>query len=181
MKLHLILLLFAALLESCASYRTSEELHSSKIKVQPIHGADKYYSLLSVRGDTAISVLDWEESDTRPVPFSHALVLQKDSIRFIERESATSDQKTIGMLIGSAAGLGLALASSAASYQGSGGFHLSSDVFSDILLGGSAGYFIGGFVKPVQHLSLASHDDRELLRSIAYYPHKEPQELQSIK
>ena len=190
MKTYFLLFFAGALLSGCS---TNYNYPSKKITVRKISGVEKDYGLLSVRGDSALAVLDWSESQVTPIPFSHAELIKKDSIRAIIRDGheSTGDY-AYGTLIGAAVGAGL-LGITLNSLSGSGLFSPQdiSTAARLLIIGGGAfvGFIIGAIVyssnsdseHPAKSLLLSSEKDREFLRSISLYPDKEPEEMKYIK
>lgn len=163
--------LSSAMLNGCASYKYP----SKNITIQQRTGLEKEYGLLSVRGDSAVVVLDWAESKVRPLPYSHAEVIRKDNIANIIREGKTFSKTLIGLVAGLVVGSVLAIP-----YHGDFGA-VAPFIFtvpSGILLGIIADQVLPD---PTMDISLSSAKDREFLRSISAYPDKEPDEMQYIK
>jgi hypothetical protein len=101
----LLLFLSGALLCGCS---TNYNYPSKNITVRKTNGIEKEYGLLSVRGDTAIVVLDWAEAKVTPLPFSDAEVIGKDSIAKIVRDGIGGGSNTgLGILCGAALGTGI--------------------------------------------------------------------------
>src|SRR5882757_1960254 len=109
MNRHIIIFLFlgAFLAVGCHPLYNYQ---SSKITVYKIYDDEKDYSLLSVRGDTAITVLDWKERDSKPFPYSHVQVLRIDSIAWISRAARGAQPPTVGgFLVGAGVGFLLSI------------------------------------------------------------------------
>ena len=185
MKIFFLLFFFSsALLSSCASYNYP----SKKITVVKAAGLEKEYGLLSVRGDSAVVVLDWAEAKVKPLPYSHAEVIRKKNIANIIREGKGAVPKTV---MGAAVGLGIG----AILYTNMINSIKPDDwliaiskwdailAFSSALVGGALIGLILDLAlnSPTIDLSLSSAKDREFLRSISAYPDKEPEEMQYIK
>ena len=98
----ILLLLTSALLSSCS---TTYTYPARDVTVKTTDGISKKYAILSVRGDSTIAVLDWEEVNVSPTPYSHVQVFKKDSIIRILREGKGGGiHSTIGGLAGAIAG-----------------------------------------------------------------------------
>ena len=65
----------------------------------------KDYELLTVRGDTALVVLDWAEAGVQPFPFSHATVVHTNTIAEIDFVGGHNLGAMIGALTGLATGI----------------------------------------------------------------------------
>ena len=187
MKKSIIFLLFflaSALLSGCS---TDYNYPSKKITVYKTNGVKKDYGLLSVRGDSAVVVLDWSESKVTPLPFSHAEIIKKDSISKIVREGkGAGEAMTTGARVGFIAGAIITLyftathpSSSANAFD-----YLFGPVFGGALFslpGALVGAIAASISPPTKSFLLISNEDREFLRSIALYPDKEPDEMKYIK
>lgn len=186
----LVFFLSSALLTGCS---TNYNYPSKKITVHKISGAESDYGLLSVRGDSAIAVLDWAESRVTPIPFSHIELIKRDSIALITRSGQGGGGKNTG--IGAAYGAGFGAIGGlifdlwiSSALQGITTTNSSSNALSYVLfigIGAGAGALIGAFIgnakPPSKKLLLTSDSDRAFLRSISLYPDKEPDEMRYIK
>jgi hypothetical protein len=173
----LLFFLPAVFLSGCS---TSYNYPSGKITIYKIYEDEKDYALLSVRGDSAIVVLDWSEHDVKPIPFSHAQVMKNDSIAWIARDGKGSGDPTIaGILIGTGIGFILAVLDNG-TYLGSGPqgniFGLEFIGLCTVLGAGISTQF-----PPSKEMTLSSQKNREFLRQISAYPDKEPDEMHYIK
>ncbi|MFI5263520.1 MAG: hypothetical protein ACHQM6_03290 [Candidatus Kapaibacterium sp.] len=180
------LLLAAAFLSGCS---TSYTYSSKKVTVNKTDGGMRDYALLSVRGDSAIVVLDWAEAHVYPLPFSHAEILQEEAIKNIVREGKGGGiNSTVG-------GLACAAAGGITAYTL---FPFTANIYDVYLFfipelvhvmaiaaGVSIGAFIGSSIgdafPPNIYLTLSSAQDRNFLHSIALYPDKEPEIMDYIK
>ena len=203
MKTTIILLLLACALLSSCSYNYTYP--SKKITVRKTDGSEKEYGLLSVRGDSAIVVIDWAESHVTPLPYSHSLVLRKDSISNILRLAhGGGDNANIGMLAGALLG---GIIASQFTKPVTNDFLDFSRVqnFFTVLGGICGGCIIGNLIGDLiphykdaafnKNVSPYSKDevsnkndsplnhgwDTEFLRSISLYPNIEPEQMQYIK
>ncbi len=171
--------LLSALLTGCS---TNYNYPSKNITVIKTSGIEKEYGLLSVRGDSAIVVLDWSESKIHPLPFSHAEVIKNNVISRILRDGKGGGPAGLGIVVG-ALGSGLLFSGGGILIYGS-----HSDAFGVLFMlagaivgGGIAGGIIGNALPPSKELLLISAQDRDFLRSISAYPDKEPEEMRYIK
>ncbi len=190
MKTNIILLLIVTVLLSSCSYNYTYP--SKKITVRKTDGTEKEYGLLSVRGDSAIVVLDWAEAHVNPLPYSHAEVIRKDSISNILRLAHGSGGNTIIGMVGGAL-LGGLIASQFTIPLTPGLGQIAGLENILIVLGGiGGGFFIGSIIgNLIPHYkdavfnkndSPVNHGwDTEFLRSISAYPDKEPDIMQFIK
>jgi len=178
--------LSCVLLTGCS---TNYTYPSKKITVNKTNGVKKDYVLLSVRGDSVITVLDWAEADVRPISYSHAEILSHEVIKNIIREGMGGGiNSTIGAIAcGAAAGV-LTVALYPPVFHGSDILFFYLPEFLHIVviaagvsLGAIAGAAIGDAFPPNIDLLLSSARDREFLRRISLYPEKEPDEMQYIK
>ncbi len=187
----LLFVLSTALLTGCS---TNYNYPSKKITVHKVSGAESDYGLLSVRGDSAITVLDWAEASITPIPFSHVELIKRDSIARITRSGhgGGGENTGIGAEYGAAGGAIGGLIFGLWFEQTFQGFGLSTNRSSAlpfysvmIVIGAGAGALIGAFIgnaiPPSKELLLTSDSDRVFLRSISLYPDKEPDEMQYIK
>jgi len=150
---------------------------------------EKQYELLSVRGDSALVVLDWEEREVEPLPFSHAIVLSKDPFTKIigyDRDHPV-ENGIKGALFG---GLALGVAAVGLGYipfldiSATSSTYTHSTYYLIIAVSTFAGVAIGGIAGATAYrkeLSLSFSEDRKFLRSISLYPDKEPDAMQYIK
>lgn len=180
MKTTLLFLFFSAMIHTGCS--TNYNYPSKNITIIKTSGIEKDYGLLSVRGDSAIVVLDWKESKISPLPFSHAEVIKKNLISRILRDGKGGGPAWLGILVGSL-GSGLLFTGGFVLIYGS-----HSDAFGALFMlagsivgGGIVGGIIGNALPPSKELLLTSAQDRDFLRSISAYPDKEPDEMQYIK
>jgi len=189
---YLVFFLLSWLLSGCG---TSYNYPSKKITVEKKITIDKRnaerkntvkkdYALLSVRGDSAIVVLDWAEAKVTPIPFSHAEVIKRDSIEMISRSGHSGIGNVLaGGMIGVLSGsiiTGLLLPK-----RPSGDFIFMPEKDFDVMtIGIVSGAVIGAtlfyFLPPSKILLLDSAEDREFLRRVSLYPEKEPEEMQYV-
>jgi hypothetical protein len=196
MKTHLLLPLFAAaFLSSCSP---SYIYPTKNITVILKNGAEKEYGLLSVRGDSAIVVIDWEERSVKPFPFSHAETLKKDLIQQILRKPKGIQTKYTYLTAIAGAVVGGVIASVSQEHLA----HSNSPVIDTLVnpiirtanvftwaayiligtaIGAVPGLILDGFATPNMSLSLSNDQDQEFLRAISAYPAKEPNEMKYIK
>lgn len=195
MKTTIILfILTGALLSGCS---TNYNYPSKKITVHKTNGTKKEYALISVRGDSALAVLDWSEAQVIPIPFSHIEVLKKDSIRLVVRDGVGGGANIgLGIIGGVAIGTGIGILLSPNpppqpntiptllvypltdfSYQLAKVIVIGGSIILAAVLGG----VIGNAFPPDMEMSFRSAKDREFLRSISLYPDKEPDKMQYIK
>ena len=182
MKLFFLLFFLSCLFLSGCS--TNYNYPSKNITVYKTNGVNKEYGLLSVRGDSAIVVLDWTESKIKPLPFSHAEVIKKDSITNIIRNGKGISKAGIGAATGLITGivLGITILNSEPKFIDLRGVDAALTVLITTLGGAIGGWILDITVpSPTIDLSLTSSKDREFLRSISAYPDKEPDEMQYIK
>src|SRR5579864_6905903 len=173
----LLLVLGCVFLSGCS---TNYTYPSKNISVLKKSQAYKEYELLSVRGDSAIVVLDWKERNSDPLPFSHAEVLKKDSIAFIYRENRGTSQTLVGTGVG--LGIGVLMSISiltSPDYSAFSGVLTLAVITVTTLVGLIVGVVFDGF--SYMDLSLASAKDRGFLHSISRYPDKEPPEMLYLK
>ena len=186
----IVILLSSLYLAGCKSSSDS----SKKITIRKNHGAKKEFALLSVRGDSAIVVLDWLESKESPLPLSHAELIRSDSIASIlHEEYGSKESVTIGTLGGSIAGglIASEFLPQPKKYSGADIFfpvHPFEDVVTDLLIilaGITVGAVLGGIVgnefSNSNELFLYRTSDQSLLRSIALYPGNEPEIMKYIR
>jgi hypothetical protein len=180
-----LLLLTGMLAGGCHS---TYDYPSHKISVMRLYHEDHDYELLSVRGDSAIVVLDWSERDSKPIPFSHAEVIVKDSLLWIARDGKGQGPPTLkGTAIGT--GIGLLLGaifgySSGSSYAGFGPGSAPSQSIGVLFFCTGVGAALGAFFSTFpdkKELFLSSGEHVELLRKISRYPDIEPDEMKYIK
>ena len=175
----LLFFLSSALLTGCS---TNYNYPSKNISVLKKSGALKEYELLSVRGDTAIIVLDWAENNIKPISFSHAEAIKNDSIVNVFRNSEGVSKA----LVGAGVGLGAGIIEAIILLHAKPDFIIDSrgaEAFAAIIFSTLGGTLIGLIVDgwTTMDLSLTSTKDREFLRSISLYPDKEPEEMKYIK
>ena len=154
------------------------------------------YGLLSVRGDSAIVVLDWMERNVSPTPFSHAEVIKKAPfypLIYRAGEGGGVVNTSVGFLGGGALGgiIGLLLTpppqhtnNALVALAEVANTSIFAYIFIGCLVGAIAGVLIVNafpLFSPSKYLSLRFAKDRAFLRSIAAYPDKEPDEMQYIK
>ena len=174
MKIFIAVLILSIDIIGC---KPSYDYPSKKINVALTNGISRDYGLLSVRGDSAIVVLDWQESEVRPIPLSHAELITKKAIVNISRAGDRGGvaNSVAGTLVGALAGGIVALPFSQARYIG------PMATGMGILSGSLIGLALGSAHPATRDLSLEVEDDRSLLRSISLYPEQEPAELRSLK
>jgi hypothetical protein len=163
---------------------------TKKITLVKADSTEQDYGLLSVRGDSAVVVLDWAESKADPMPFAHAELIKKNSIIKIIRDGRGPATKNI--LSGAGAGAIVGGLFSPLLFRPtvmSGYYYSATELIEyyalTIAIGSFAGALIGsvfGAAMPSpKELYLNSESDRIFLHSISAFPDKEPDEMQYIK
>ncbi len=185
MKIFFILFIMSsALFTGCS---TSYNYQSSKITIHKIYEDEKDYSLLSVRGDSAIVVLDWSEHDVKPIPFSHAQVMRNDSIAWIGREGKGGFNSPSSEAILLGAGFGALTTGVLLPNRIFDSIFGSDDIVRGlkIIIGIGIGAVVGALISIASpsdlEITLGSQKSWEILHSISAYPDKEPPEMQYIK
>lgn len=187
--LFIFFFLSGAILSGCS---TAYNYSSKKITIRKTNGTEKEYSLLSVRGDSAVTVLDWQEENVYPIPFSHITILKNDSIvQILRKGKGGGIRSTIGGISGAIAGGAVASAFMPFTVPGVSFFRLVyypifflidlAVLGSGAVLGVYAGSAIGDVFPPSKELDPRSTNDREFLRSISAYPDKEPDEMKNVR
>ncbi len=201
---YLLFLLSSALFTGCSSSYIARSIfhepepssgdnYSSKNII--IYNADSVaaeYAVLSIRGDSAIVVIDPAEAEhPENISYTRAVLFKKDSIKRIIRKAHGGANPIIGGLTGLATGLLIAYTIR----QGS-PFDRSKDWSGNPLvdlmipdpvwvgypvLGWAAGALIGKALSIPIDLSLSSPEDRTTLKSLALFPYGEPAVMQYIK
>src|SRR5438094_942957 len=103
MKFRFTLLFFASVLvsgcTSAALENHSNSYRQSHVRIMDQDSRQNEYYILSVRGDSTLVVLDWNEAGIEPIPFSHAIVLTKDIILQVHRFGSGSIAATVGAIM----------------------------------------------------------------------------------
>jgi len=169
MKIFILLLLASLLITGCSTTYNYKSTHITVLQTDTTH---KDYGLLSVRGDTAIVVLDWNEADVSPVPFSHAEVIKTTSgLEIMRSGHGGGGPVLVGALVGGLAGGIIGSVLAPGDPRNGGG----------VILCAVIGAMIANFFPPSKELHGTSKEDVKLLRSISLYPDTEPDEMKYIK
>jgi hypothetical protein len=175
-----------SLLYSLLDHATKEDLHSAKnIFIYTHDSVAIEYAVLSVRGDTAIVVIDPEEiKHPDEISYSRAVVVNKNSHRKIVEHIKGGKPATIGLISGLVIGTMAAFAVHEArpKYDGWDPFSTNYLEYAILpLLFGGVGNWIGNSVTSEVELSLSSSDDRKKLKSFSLFPFGEPAIMQYLR
>ena len=182
----LLFFLAGALLTGCSG---NYYYASHKVTIYKTNSTKKEYSLFSVRGDSAIAVLDWAEAKVKPIPFSHVELIKRDSIIKIERDGhggwirSTLLGALAGLTIGELIAVGpfVFLGLPIPTGNPSSAHSINKTIDIGIISGTVIGSGISIIFPPTKELLLTSDSDRFFLLSISLYPDKEPEEMRYVK
>ncbi len=187
MKTKIILLLLATVLLSSCGTGAIHRYSSNRITIEKKDSTSHEYALLSLRGDTALVVVEPENSVyEEQISYSHAIVIKKNSIRkIIGKGRGGYAREFLGSFGGSGIGLLFALAQNTpGGFEPDGWFSGSPNgrrIAGGILLGCIVGGIAGSLLPAPVDIDPMKPEEIQYLRSISLYPNHEPEMMQYVK